>query len=136
MPRKTGVLGSQDIVGIARRHHFRAYEQGWSTPIIGPGFRTLTLDYMQPARVCKLAYHQSTLPLAQMKVLPPSQNVFHRAHLTYSSRTTCGTHSDKAPSLSPSMNFSKHLAMFIYVYADIAMKSWCWGISVVNISAF
>jgi hypothetical protein len=22
------------------------------------------------------------------------------------------------------MNFSKHLAMFIYVYADIAMKSW------------
>jgi hypothetical protein len=28
---------------------------------------------MQPARVCKLAYHQSTLPLAQMKVLPPSQ---------------------------------------------------------------
>jgi hypothetical protein len=92
MPRKTGVLGSQDIVGIARRHHFRAYEQGWSTPIIGPGFRTLTLDYMQPARVCKLAYHQSTLPLAQMKVLPPSQNVFHRAHLTYCATYPCSLH--------------------------------------------
>ncbi|EKV07456.1 hypothetical protein PDIG_73170 [Penicillium digitatum PHI26] len=47
-PRFSG-LKANNIVGTAQAHLFRANCQGGSTPIIGPGFRTMTeLDACNP----------------------------------------------------------------------------------------